>query len=316
MTKILDGRVVRDQIAKNLEKEITLRVKSPQGRRPKLVIIQVGDLPESNTYIRQKILFGEKIGALVKLQKFDEKISQKELISQLSILNSQLDTHGIIVQMPISKHLDKDQIIDSIDPQKDVDGLTAINLKILCENKPQGYIPATTKGILTLLDYYKIPIAGKNVVVVGRSSLVGKPTALAFLNQDATVTICHRETRNLKLETRNADILVVAVGKANLITKDHVNKNQVVIDVGINVFQNKVDPSSRINLVEKPETEPADYRLVGDVDFDNVKSKVAAITPVPGGIGPMTVASLFENLLEAYRRQTCPTSSKTRLILQ
>ncbi|EKD57809.1 MAG: Tetrahydrofolate dehydrogenase/cyclohydrolase, NAD(P)-binding protein [uncultured bacterium] len=309
MAKILDGKIVRDKIARKLKSEIS-RLRS----KCKLVILQVGDLSESNAYIRQKILFGQKIGCLVEHQKFDEKISQAELISQLSILNSQFDVTGIIVQLPIPIHLDKDAIIDAIDPKKDVDGLTSTNLKLLWENKSEGYLPATTKGILTLCDFYKIPTGAKKVVVVGRSFLVGKPTALAFLNHDATVTVCHKETRNLKAETRNADILVVAVGKPNLITKDHVKPGQVVIDVGINVV-NGQHPRGEIKTkpgehpggekgLSKPETEPSNRRIVGDVDFDNVSKIVQAITPVPGGIGPMTVASLFENLLEAYKRQT------------
>jgi len=303
MSKILDGKIVRDKIAEDLRKEITLRVKDPQGRRPKLVIIQVGDLAESNTYIKQKILFGQKIGAIVDHQKFDEKVTQELLITHISKLNTDQNVSGIIIQVPIPSHLDKDAIIDAIDPKKDVDGLTSANLKLLWENKKGAIIPATTRGILSLLDYYKIPISGKKVVVVGRSFLVGKPTALALLNRDATVTICHRETRNLKEETKNADILVAAVGKANLITKDHVSKNQVVIDVGINMINNQ-KPSFVKTSEGKPETEPSGRKIVGDVDFESVAKIVKAITPVPGGVGPMTVASLFENLLEAYLTQT------------
>ena len=270
---------------------------------PKLIIIQVGDLAESNAYIRQKILFGQKIGAIVDHQKLPENISQKNLQTTISKLNTDPSVTGIIVQMPIPASLDKDTIIDSITPQKDVDGLTSVNLKLLWENRSEGHIPATTKGILTLLDYYKIPIAAKKVVVVGRSFLVGKPTALAFLNRDATVTICHKETRNLKLETKNADILVVAVGKTNLITKDHVSADQVIVDVGINAINNRQTTNDK-RLTTKPESELSSRKLVGDVDFENVSKIVAAITPVPGGVGPMTVASLFENLLAAYKRQT------------
>ena len=305
MTQILDGRIVRDKIAQDLRSKI-LNLKS----RPKLVIIQVGNLPESNTYIRQKVLFGEKIGAIVKHKRFDADITQKILINELLTMNNEPSIHGIIVQLPISKHLDADVVIDTISPQKDVDGLTSTNLKKLWENKTSAIIPATTKGVLTLLDYYKIPIPGKKVVVIGRSSLVGKPTALAFLNRDATVTVCHSETKNLKLETKNADILVIAVGKPNLITKDHVSKNQVVIDVGINVLPPQAKLGVQVQpllgvvpLQAKPETEPPARRLVGDVDFENVSKVVAAITPVPGGIGPMTVASLFQNLLIAYENQ-------------
>src|SRR3989338_10876312 len=296
-SKILDGRIVRDQIAQKLKAEIS-RLRS----KPKLVIIQVGDLPESNTYIRQKILFGQKIGAIVDHQKLPENISQKNLQTTISKLNTDPSVTGIIVQMPIPKSLDKNQIIDSINPQKDVDGLTSINLKLLWENRKEGHIPATTKGILTLLDYYKIPIAGKHVVVVGRSFLVGKPTALAFLNRDATVTITHSKSKNLPSITKTADILVVATGKAKLISRNHVSSGQVVVDVGINVINDK--PSFAKATDGKPETEPIGRKLVGDVDFDTVKNIVAAISPVPGGVGPMTVASLFENLLETYKSQT------------
>ena len=298
MTKILDGKVVNEKIAEQLRIEIAKR-----GTRPKLVIIQVGDVPESNAYIGRKKAFGQKIGAEVKLKRFPETISQKELVGQIIVYNRDPQYHGIIVQMPIPAHLDKDTIIDSINPQKDVDGLTSVNLKHLWENDNEGYTPATTKGILTLLAYYKIPISRQKVVVVGRSFLVGKPTALTFLNRDATVTICHKETRNLKLETRNADILVVAAGKPNLITKDHVRRGQVVVDVGINVINDRQTTNAK-RLTQKPETEPVDRKIVGDVDFDAVSKIVSAITPVPGGIGPMTVASLFENLLETYKSQT------------
>jgi len=282
MAKILDGRVVRNKIAQKL-KTLNSKLKT----RPKLVIIQVGDLPQSNTYIRQKILFGQKIGAVVNHVKLDKNVGEQKLRTMISKLNTDPSVNGIIIQMPIPKHLDRDKIIDAIVPEKDVDGLTSTNLKLLWEDRQEGYTPATTAGILTLLRYHNIAIAGKHVVVVGRSSLVGKPTTLAFLNRDATVTVCHSQTKNLKAETNKADILIVAVGKPNLITKDHVSRGQVVIDVGINIA----------------EVEPPQKKLVGDVDFEKVSKIVAAITPVPGGVGPMTVASLFENLLEAFTRQ-------------
>lgn len=304
MTKILVGRVVRDQIAQKLSSQISaLRTK------PKLVIIQIGDLEQSNTYIRQKVLFGQKVGAIVNHKKLPENISQGKLISELSTVNRQPSVHGIIIQQPLPAHLDKDNIIDTINHVKDVDGQTSTNIKLLFENRSGGYTPATTKGILTLLDQYQIPIGSKHVVIVGRSTLVGKPTALAFLNRDATVTICHSKTRNLKQETKNCDILVVAAGKPKLITKDHISKGQVVIDVGINVIENKQSFSTNkrsafsVQRLAKPETEPPAHKLVGDVDFESVAKIVAAISPVPGGCGPMTVASLFENLLIAYRRQ-------------
>jgi len=287
MAKILDGRIVNEKIAEELRAEI-LRVKNSQNLRPKLVIIQVGDLPQSNAYIARKKAFGEKIGAIVDHQKFPNDIREEKLITHISSLNTDPTVTGIIVQMPLPDHLDKDKIIESITPVKDVDGLTSTNLKLLWEGKEDGYTPATTKGVLTLLDYYKIPISGKNVVIVGRSFLVGKPTALALLNKDATVTVAHSKTKNLEEITRQADILIIAAGKPKLITKDHVRAGQVVVDVGINVVGDEVGPR----------------QLVGDVDFENVSKIVDTITPVPGGIGPMTVASLFENLLQAYKRQT------------
>ena len=298
MTQILDGRIVRDKIAQKLKTQISFSRENGTKLRsqPKLVIIQIGNLPQSNTYIAQKIKFSQKIDAIVDLQRFPENVTQENLKSKILNLNSDSNVHGIIVQLPIPDHLDKDEIINTIDPLKDIDGHTSTNIKFLFEGKTAGFVPATTKGILTLLDHYKIPILGKHVVVIGRSSLVGKPTALAFLNRNATVTVCHSKTKDLAGVTKTADILVVAAGKPRLITKNHVKGGQVVIDVGINVLSGIIP--------EKPETEPPSRKLVGDVDFDKVSKIVTAISPVPGGVGPMTVASLFENLLEAYSRQT------------
>lgn len=324
MTRILEGTPIREQIADKLSGEI-----DQLDPKPKLAIIQIGDSPDSNTYIRQKARFGKQIGAIVDHQKFSNDIGQQQLIDHILRFNADNSVHGIIVQIPIPDHLDEHQVIDAISPIKDVDGQTSVNIKLLFEgsarntpgvksrshqeNTPgvnSGFVPATTKGILTLLDYYKIPVEGKNVVIVGRSTLVGKPTMHAFLNHDATVTICHSKTRNLASITKTADILVVATGKPKLITKDYVSPNQVVVDVGINVVaehhsRSELSSSTQTHSgsVEKPETEPYGRKLVGDVDFESVSKIVKAITPVPGGIGPMTVASLFQNLLGAYQRQ-------------
>lgn len=296
--KILDGKIVRDEIAQKVKTEI-----SKFKTKPKLVIIQVGDNPESNAYIGQKIKFGERIGAPAELAKFPENTTQTELESKISELNADNSVHGIIIQIPIPNHLDKDKLIDLINWRKDVDGLSAICLKLLSEGNPTGYIPATTKGVLTLLDYYNISVSGKKVIIIGRSFLVGKPTALAMLNRDATVTICHSKTKDLKAETKNADILIVAIGKPNLIGREHVSPNQVVIDVGINVVEPKARPLHQTTTELRPGLSSEPRKLVGDVNFDEVSPIVSAITPVPGGIGPMTVASLFENLLEAYNKQ-------------
>ena len=293
--KILDGKIVRDKIAEDLKAEST-----QLGSRIKLVIIQIGDLPQSNAYIRQKILFGEKIGSEVIHQKFPDNVDQVTLTEYIYTVNSDPTTHGIIIQLPIPQHLNQDELIDTINPEKDVDGQTAANVKKLIENDSTAFIPATTKGILTLLNYYKIAVGSKKAIIVGRSSLVGKPTAHALLNLDATVTICHSQTKDLAKETKLAEILVIAVGKPGLITKNHVAKGQVVIDVGINV----VDSSkARPWKTERPGLNLSS-KFTGDVKFDEVSKIVSAITPVPGGIGPLTVASLFENLFKAYKNRT------------
>ena len=277
MSQILDGKALRDEILDDLKDRI-----SKLDQKPELVIFQIGDVAESNTYIVQKIKFGEKIGAIVTHKKLPLDIAESELIREIQLANDDENVNGIIIQLPIPQSLNKEKIIDSISPQKDVDGQTAISIKSLVVGSPT-FIPATTKGVITLLDANKIDPSGKHVVVVGRSTLVGKPTALALLNRDATVTIAHKKTQNLQAITKSADIIVVATGKPKLITKDYVSENQIIIDIGITVV---------------------DGKLVGDVDFENVKDLVAAISPVPGGAGPMTVASLFQNHLEAYQKQS------------
>ncbi|MFI5164641.1 MAG: bifunctional 5,10-methylenetetrahydrofolate dehydrogenase/5,10-methenyltetrahydrofolate cyclohydrolase [Bacteroidia bacterium] len=275
--KILDGRKVRDRIAKKIQADLKkLHVK------PALAIIQVGDNASSNAYIEQKKIFGEKIGFKVSHIRFDAKTTENVLFSKIHVLNADKRINGIIIQLPLPKNLDKQKILETISPEKDVDGLNSKNLSRLMTHADGGFVPATTKGILSLLDYYKIPIEGKKVTVVGRSQLVGAPTALAFLNRNATVTVCHRKTKNLKDEVKKADIVVVAAGHPKLIKKDFVKKGQIIIDVGI----------TRIGK-----------DIFGDVDFKSVSKIVKAISPVPGGVGPMTVVSLFENILTAYRRQ-------------
>ncbi len=285
---LLDGRKVRDEIRETLRK----RVESFSSK-PKLVIIQVGEDEESEAYIRQKKAFGESIGAVVEHRKLAAGISEQELVETLREYNADPAVHGIIVQIPIPAHLDKSRIVDGIAPQKDVDGLGSFSIKALWENRNEGFVPATTKGIMSLLSYYKIPVAGKHVVVVGRSVLVGKPTAQALLNANATVTIVHSKTENSDVITSSADILVVAAGKPHFIQRDDVREGQVVIDVGITAVTG-----------EKLDEEVSEKIITGDVHFDDVKDIVGAISPVPGGVGPMTVASLFQNLVSAYEKQT------------
>ncbi|MEK7581619.1 MAG: bifunctional 5,10-methylenetetrahydrofolate dehydrogenase/5,10-methenyltetrahydrofolate cyclohydrolase [Patescibacteria group bacterium] len=300
MAKILDGKVVRDQIQENL-KSIIQNLKS----KPKLVIIQVGDNPESNTYIGQKIKFGERIGAKVDLQKLPADVSQDHLSSIIHNLNSTPTIHGIIIQMPISEHLNREKLIELIDPKKDVDGLTNTNQKLLEENNPNAIIPATAKGVISILNFYKIKVSGKKATVVGRSKLVGAPVATLLKNLGATVEIGHSKTPDLTAVTKPADIIVVAVGKPNLISKEHVSKGQAIVDVGINVVERQQETSDKRQEGKENKRPMANGKrlLVGDVNFSEVQPIVSAITPVPGGIGPMTVASLFENLLEAYKKQ-------------
>lgn len=246
------------------------------GKRPKLVIFQVGNDERSSTYIKQKKIFGEKIGFDVEYIQLDDNVSEEEIISKIKEKNADASVSGIIVQMPLPESLNSVRIIDTISPEKDADGLSSVNIKKFFVNDKSAIVPATARGIILLLNFYKIKIAGKKVVVVGRSLIAGRSIANVFLNNDATVTICHSKTKNLKEETKSADILVVALGKEKFIKKDFVKKEQVVIDVGINKIKGGI---------------------CGDVDFENVSKIVSAISPVPGGVGPMTVISLFENML-------------------
>ncbi len=277
MSKILDGKKVRDFIARKIELELKkLKV------HPKLVIIQVGNDPRSSVYVKQKKIFGEKLGFEVEYVQIKKNILEKELISKIEELSLNKFVHGIIVQLPLPKNLSESKVTEAISAEKDVDGMNSENIKALLEGNSIGFIPATTKGIISLLDFYKIKIESKKVVIVGRSLLVGRPTALAFLNRNATVTICHSKTKNLKEEIKSADIVIAALGKPLFINKSFVKKGQVIIDVGI--------------------TKVGDI-LLGDVDYKAINKIVGAITPVPGGVGPMTVISLFENVLLAYKRQ-------------
>src|SRR3989344_1046084 len=262
MAKILEGKKLSLSLAKRLADKVKrLKIK------PKLVIIQIGNLEESNTYIKNKKNFAEKIGVLVEHKIYPQSVKEAQIIKDISRYNKDSSIHGIMVQLPGPKNFNVKEVLNTIDYKKDVDGLRG------------GFIPATALGAIALLDQYKIQISGKKVVVVGSSNLVGKPLALALVDRGATVTICHKDTKNLPGETRRADILISAVGLPKLITLKHVSKNQTVIDIGITVTK--------------------DGKVVGDVDFKKVSKIVRAITPVPGGVGPMTVASLFQNLLKA-----------------
>lgn len=268
-------------------------------KKPALLIIQIGDRPESNSYIESKKKFGKAIGVGVIHEKFDEKVTEEEIIRKIGEANADKEISGIIVQLPIPKSLDREKIMNEIAPEKDVDGLGAVNVGRLWEGRSDAFVPATTKGILTLLEKNGILLSGKHVLVIGRSSLVGKPTVFLCLSKDATVTIAHSKTKDLEKYTKSADVLIVATGHPKLIGVSHVLPRHVIVDVGINPQSKAKEKDSSMALQD----EILGSTLVGDVDFENVKNIVQAISPVPGGVGPMTVASLFENVVTAYRRQ-------------
>ena len=276
MSKIINGKKIRDEIIEELKKEIKHYM-----IKPCLAVIQIGDDPASNTYIKAKEKACDEIGIYFKHIKFDETAKEVEVINKILELNNDEYVHGILLQLPLPEGFNADKLINYIARNKDVDGLTDINLGKLYNNKP-CLISCTPLGIMKLLENEKIDIEGKKVTIVGRSSLVGKPLLGLMLNNNATVTICHSKTTNLSTHTKNADILIVAVGKKHFIKENMVKNDAIIIDVGIN---------------------KEDGKLYGDVDFDAVKEKVSKITPVPGGVGPMTVAMLMKNVITAYQKQ-------------
>ena len=279
---IIDGIQARDARFTLLKERLGTLLHTPT-----LTIIQVGQRPDSTSYIRGKKKFGDKIGIIISHIQVDEQVTQKELIELIEKCNTDPKINGIILQLPLPLHLDRDAGINAIDPHKDVDALTATNVERWFEGLEDAILPATARGVLELLTHYKIPLFDRRVVIVGRSELVGKPLAAMCMNEGANVTVCHSKTVDLVAETTQADILITAIGKAHFIQAKHVKKGAIVIDVGINTVKG-----------EKLEDEMEGTKLVGDVDFDSVKEIASAISPVPGGVGPMTVLSIFENLVD------------------
>lgn len=272
--QILDGKEVKRIKLEELKNEV-LKLDRPLG----LTVIQVGDDSASNIYVKQKSKMANNLEFNFNHIKLEENVTEEEVLKIINSLNKDNCVDGILVQMPLPEHLNSRIIQNTISPLKDVDGLTDINMGMLVHKK-NCLVPCTPLGVMELLKYYNIDVAGKNVVIVGRSDLVGRPMAEVMINNDATVTLCHSKTKNLKDITKNADVLVVAVGKAKLITSDMVKDGVVVVDVGINRLE--------------------DGSLCGDVDFDDVSSKCSYITPVPGGVGQMTVLELGYNTYKAY----------------
>ena len=285
---IINGKKVAAEIREELKKKIN-NLKLEGKTVPGLVAILVGDNPASDSYVRGKSKACEEISMITKTERLSSDISEKDLLTLIQKYNSDKIFNGILVQLPLPKHISEEKIIETILPAKDVDGFHPINLGNLVIGN-DTFLPCTPAGIQELLVRYNIPIKGKHVVVVGRSNIVGKPIANILLqkneNANAVVTICHSAAKDISYFSKQADILIAAIGQPNFVKREMVKDGVVVIDVGIN----------RV----KDETHPKGYRIVGDVDFDEVSKKASFITPVPGGVGPMTIAMLLKNTFKAY----------------
>jgi len=289
--KVLDGKGLAATIKEELKQEVdTIRLAA--GKIPHLAAVLVGEDPASQVYVRNKVRSCERIGFRSTLIRRPAEMTQTELMEIVAELNEDSDVDGFIVQLPLPDHLDEDAVNLAIDPRKDVDGFTPVNIGMMTLGLP-SYLPATPNGIMTMLERYGIPTSGKEVVVLGRSNIVGKPISILLGRKgdpgNATVTMCHSRTADLAFHTRRADILIAAIGIPEMVTADMVKDGAVIIDVGIN----RVADS----------TKERGYRLCGDVNYADLENKVAAMTPVPGGVGPMTVVSLLMNTLEASKKR-------------
>ena len=272
---LLDGKTLAKEKRENLKKKVE-ELKKKEGIIPGLAIIRVGNDPASEIYVRNKLKACQEVGIYAVEKHFNEEVNEQEIIDMIEFFNQDKTIDGILVQSPLPKNLDEKKIVSYILGSKDVDGFGIDNLGHLLANQEQ-VLAATPLGILSLLKEYKIPIASKKVLIIGRSQIVGRPLAIMFLNRDATVTIAHSKTKNLKELTLQADILISAVGHPRFITEDMVKEGTVCIDVGINRENGHV---------------------IGDMDFEKIKEKASYITPVPGGVGPMTIVTLLENVYE------------------
>lgn len=280
MSTIIDGKELAKKIRGNLE--IECEELKQKGIKSKLAVIMVGDDPASKVYVKNKSKACEDVGIEYEEYLLESKITQKELIDLIKRLNEDNTVNGILLQSPIPSNLDINEAFRTIAPEKDVDGFNPINVGKLVLNQ-DTFVSCTPFGIIKMFEEYNIDLCGKNVVILGRSNIVGKPLIHCCLNKNATVTTCHSKTQNIKEIAQNADILISAIGKAHFVTTNMVKENAIVIDVGINRLDNG--------------------KITGDVDFENVKEKAEFITPVPGGVGPMTIAMLMNNVIKATRRQ-------------
>ncbi|MGE5497883.1 MAG: bifunctional methylenetetrahydrofolate dehydrogenase/methenyltetrahydrofolate cyclohydrolase FolD [Syntrophothermus sp.] len=288
---LIDGKKVASEIKEELKKDFS-RLKEEGRRLPGLVTFLVGDNPASQSYVKSKVKSSGEVGMVSKLERLDESTSEETLLEMIDSYNRNDDFDGILVQLPLPGHINEDKVINAILPEKDVDGFHPVNVGKLVIGQDTLY-PCTPAGVQELLKYYKIETKGKHVVVVGRSNIVGKPVANIMLQKkpyaNAVVTVCHSAASDLTQFTKSADILIAAIGKANFITADMVKDGVVVVDVGINRVQ---------------DNSPKGYKIVGDVDFESVAPKSSYITPVPGGVGAMTIAMLLKNTYKAYLMRT------------
>jgi len=275
---LIDGKKIASKICQDVQNKV--HQLQQNGVIAKLVVILVGEDSASHIYVANKVKKCKQVGIESQVIRLPATISEAKLLSTVEQCNADASIHGILVQLPLPKHIDKLKIINAIDSSKDVDGFSFYNTGALV-NQSQVVAPCTPMGIIKLLQSTAVPLVGKHAVIIGRSSIVGRPMAQLLLAQDCTVTICHSKTVNLQAITRQADILIAAIGSAQFVKKDWVKPNAIVIDVGINRIQ-----------------DGQGYRIVGDVDYDNVKTVASFITPVPGGCGPMTIACLLENTVQ------------------
>jgi methylenetetrahydrofolate dehydrogenase (NADP+)/methenyltetrahydrofolate cyclohydrolase len=280
-----------NEIAQEIIEELKIEVSAIQGGKPCVVFIRVGEDPASISYVSKKEKTAEKIGIESRLQLYPNSISQDELLEEISLANDNKEVHGILVQAPLPDHIDERTIFNHVSPSKDVDGFNAFNLGKLCQEQEDAFISCTPAGVIELIKRKNITTEGKHVVVLGRSLIVGKPAGMLFLRKgfpgNATVTFCHSRTPNLENHTRRADIIIAAIGKPQFVTNEMVKEGATIIDVGIN----RIEDSNK----------KSGFRLVGDVDFEQVAPQTKFITPVPGGVGPMTVAMLMKNTVQAFK---------------
>jgi len=282
--KILDGKSLAASIRSELKRQVAALVQ--RGVQPGLAVVLAGDDPASHVYVRNKTHAAAEIGVHSEKYEFRQDVTETLLLSKVAALNADPAVHSILVQLPLPKHINSARVLEAIAPQKDVDGFHEVNLGALLAGRP-GVVPCTPAGVMRLIERAGVPLAGRNAVVLGRSNIVGKPLALLLLQKDASVTICHSKSRDLEGLSKQADILVAAVGRAKLVSASMVKPGACVIDVGVNRLP--------------------DGKLAGDVDFDAVKNVAGWITPVPGGVGPMTIAMLLENCLRAASRKESAT---------